>query len=219
VGPGGGARWELRLRRGSPWPIPAKASMLEGGIAHLRLSRLSEDTADQLTAELSRLYREAEPKGVVLDLRGNPGGLLSAAVQVSAAFLPDGALVLTTDGRTEDSKRRFTASPVDYLRGMRDDFRRKLPAGARTAPLAVLVLVNGGSGWGAGIVAGALKDHKRAVIVGEKTAGIGTIQTVYPLAGNTAVKVTTARWIMPSGQPIEGRGITPDLPVEVKPAP
>src|SRR5262249_50745180 len=212
VGPGGGARWELRLRRGSPWPIPAKASMLEGGIAHLRLSRLSEDTADQLTAELSRLYREAEPKGVVLDLRGNPGGLLSAAVQVSAAFLPDGALVLTTDGRTEDSKRRFTASPVDYLRGMRDDFRRKLPAGARRAPLAVVV--SGGSPSGAEMTAGALQEHRRAVTVGERTAGFGQIQTVFPLDGNTAVKVTTARWIMPRGQPIEGRGITPDLPVE-----
>jgi carboxyl-terminal processing protease len=146
-------------------------------------------------------------KGLVLDLRNDPGGLLNSAVGVSAAFLPPDTLVTSTDGRTPDAKHRFSASPADYLRGSRDDYIRNLPAEARTVPM--VVLVNGGSASASEIVAGALQDHKRAVVLGTTSFGKGSVQTVLPLPGNTAIKLTTARYFTPSGRSIQAKASFP----------
>jgi carboxyl-terminal processing protease len=151
-------------------------------------------------------------KGLVLDLRNDPGGLLHGAVGVAAAFLPANSVVTTTDGRVEDAKRKYTAASEDYLRSNHEDFMKKLPAAARTVPM--IVLVNGGSASASEIVAGALQDHQRAVIMGTQTFGKGSVQTVLPLSAKTAIKLTTARYYTPSGRSIQAKGITPDIIVE-----
>ena len=152
-------------------------------------------------------------KGVILDLRNDPGGLLNSAVAVSAMFLEPGQLVVYTEGRAEDSKMRLNASPEHYLRGRnREDFVRKLPPEIKKLPM--VVLVNGGSASASEIVAGALQDHNRAVIMGQQTFGKGSVQTILPLGGNTAIKLTTARYFTPQGRSIQAKGITPDIPLE-----
>ena len=147
-----------------------------------------------------------------MDLRNDPGGLLNAAVAVSAAFLPQNALVVYTDGRTEDSKMRLYASSEYYLRGSKDDYLKKLPPSVKTVPM--VVLVNGGSASASEIVAGALQDHKRAIIMGTQTFGKGSVQTILPLGNNTAIKLTTARYYTPNGRSIQAKGIVPDIQVE-----
>ena len=149
-------------------------------------------------------------KGIVLDLRNDPGGLLNGAVAVSAAFLPQNSLVVYTDGRTEDAKMRLTASPENYLRGrVKEDYLSKLPPEIKNVPM--VVLVNGGSASASEIVAGALQDHKRAVIMGTQTFGKGSVQTILPLGNNTAIKLTTARYYTPNGRSIQAKGIVPDI--------
>jgi carboxyl-terminal processing protease len=149
-------------------------------------------------------------KGIVLDLRNDPGGLLNGAVAVSAAFLPQNTLVVYTDGRTEDAKMRLTASPENYLRGrVKDDYLTKLPAEIKNVPM--VVLVNSGSASASEIVAGALQDHKRAVIMGTQTFGKGSVQTILPLGNSTAIKLTTARYYTPNGRSIQAKGIVPDI--------
>ncbi len=151
----------------------------------------------------------------MLDLRNDPGGLLHGAIGVSAAFLPPKILVTSTDGRTEDAKRRYVASPEDYLRGTRDDVLQKLPAQVKNVPM--VVLVNAGSASASEIVAGALQDHKRAVVIGTQTFGKGSVQSILPLTNNTAIKLTTARYYTPLGRSIQAKGITPDFVVEETP--
>jgi carboxyl-terminal processing protease len=152
-------------------------------------------------------------KGLVLDLRGNPGGLLNSAVAVSAAFLPRNALVVYTDGRTDDAKMRLTATKENYIRGaFKEDYLSKVPAAAKTIPM--VVLVNGASASASEIVAGALQDHKRATIVGVQTFGKGSVQTILPLPNNQAVKLTTARYYTPGGRSIQAKGIAADIVVE-----
>jgi carboxyl-terminal processing protease len=151
----------------------------------------------------------------VLDLRNDPGGLLNAAVGVSAAFLPPKTLVTSTDGRTEDAKHKFYAAPEDYLRGgarNSEDYLKNLPAQALKVPM--VVLVNAGSASASEIVAGALQDHKRAVVMGTQSFGKGSVQSVLPLPGGTAIKLTTARYYTPSGRSIQAKGIVPDIVVE-----
>jgi carboxyl-terminal processing protease len=149
-------------------------------------------------------------RGIVLDLRNDPGGLLNGAVAVSAAFLPQNTLVVYTDGRTEDAKMRLTASPENYLRGrVKDDYLTKLPAEIKNVPM--VVLVNSGSASASEIVAGALQDHKRAVIMGTQTFGKGSVQTILPLGNSTAIKLTTARYYTPNGRSIQAKGIVPDI--------
>jgi len=189
-----------------------KSKMIEPGYGWVRVSQFQESTTEHLVRHLSNLYKQGELKGLVLDLRNDPGGLLYGAVAISSAFLPAKALVVSTDGRTEDAKKKFFATPDDYLRGMREDVLTKLPAGAKTVPM--VVLVNGGSASASEIVAGALQDHKRATVIGTQTFGKGSVQTIMPLGNATAIKLTTARYYTPSGRSIQAKGITPDVIVE-----
>ena len=192
-----------------------RSRMLEPGYAYFRVSQFQEQTGETLSRAIEKHFKEntGPMRGIVLDLRNDPGGLLNGAVAVSAAFLPAGSLVVYTDGRTEDSKMRLNASPEHYLRGrLKDDYNKRLPAEAKTVPM--VVLVNAGSASASEIVAGALQDHKRAVIMGQSTFGKGSVQTILPLGNNTAIKLTTARYYTPNGRSIQARGIMPDIPLD-----
>jgi carboxyl-terminal processing protease len=192
-----------------------KARMLEPGYGLVRITQFQEHTGENLVAALNDLNKQAggDLKGLVLDLRGNPGGLLNSAVAVSAAFLPKNALVVYTDGRTEDAKMRLTATKENYVRGaFKEDYLSKVPALAKTVPM--VVLVNGGSASASEIVAGALQDHGRATVVGVQTFGKGSVQTILPLPNNQAVKLTTARYYTPGGRSIQAKGIAADIVVE-----
>ncbi|NMG44502.1 PDZ domain-containing protein [Aromatoleum toluvorans] len=189
-----------------------KSKVVEPGYGYVRVAQFQENTAQAVVEHLGKMAKGNSLKGLVLDLRNDPGGLLHGAVGVAAAFLPSNTLVVSTDGRTEDAKREYRASPEDYLRGTRDDFLKALPGGARTLPM--VVLVNGGSASASEIVAGALQDHKRAVVMGTQTFGKGSVQTILPLNSNTAIKLTTARYYTPSGRSIQAKGIEPDIVVE-----
>ena len=212
------------LRKGAAKPIEitltrevikvqsVKSKLVEDGYGYLRITSFQENTAASVVKHLNDLYKPGQLKGLVLDLRNDPGGLLNAAIGVSASFLPVKTLVTSTDGRTPDAKHMFYASPEDYLRGNSEDYIKALPPEARKVPM--VVLINGGSASASEIVAGALQDHKRAVILGTTSFGKGSVQTVLPLPGGTAIKLTTARYFTPSGRSIQAKGIAPDIVVE-----
>ncbi|HJV28487.1 MAG TPA: S41 family peptidase [Aromatoleum sp.] len=189
-----------------------KSKAIEPGYGYLRVAQFQENTAQSVVEQLGKLSKGGDLKGLVLDLRNDPGGLLHGAVGVAAAFLPPSTLVVSTDGRTEDAKREYRASAEDYLRGTREDFLKSLPADARKVPM--VVLVNGGSASASEIVAGALQDHHRAVVMGTQTFGKGSVQTILPLNNSTAIKLTTARYYTPSGRSIQAKGIEPDIVVD-----
>ena len=211
-------------RKGEPQPIivtltravikvqSVKSKVIEPGYGWIRVSQFQEATADNMARQLETMFKQGNLKGLVLDLRNDPGGLLYGAVAISAAFLPNKALVVSTDGRTEDARKKFYATNEDYLRGAKDDMLRNLPAAVKSVPM--VVLVNGGSASASEIVAGALQDHKRATVIGTQTFGKGSVQTIMPLGNNTAIKLTTARYYTPSGRSIQAKGITPDLIIE-----
>ena len=175
--------------------VSVKQRMLEPGFAYVRVSQFQARTPEDMLKGIGGLKREAggSLKGLVLDLRDNPGGVLNAAVAISDAFLTSGTIVYT-EGRIRDSQLKFKAAPDDVLEG---------------AP--VVVLVNGGSASASEIVAGALQDHKRAVIMGQQTFGKGSVQTIVPVNERTAVKLTTARYFTPNGRSIQAEGIVPDI--------
>jgi carboxyl-terminal processing protease len=192
-----------------------KSKLLEPGYAYFRVSQFQEHTGETLASAILALSKQNQGplRGIVLDLRNDPGGLLNGAVAVSAAFLPQNALVVYTDGRTEDAKMRLTASPENYLRGRaKDDYLGKLPPEIKNVPM--VVLVNAGSASASEIVAGALQDHKRAVIMGTQTFGKGSVQTILPLGNSTAIKLTTARYYTPNGRSIQATGIVPDITLD-----
>ena len=189
-----------------------RSRIIEPGFGYLRVAQFQENTAESVVDHLNRLYAEGPLQGLVLDLRNDPGGLLHGAIGVSAAFLPRDTLVVTTDGRAPDARREYRAAPEDYLRGRRGDFIRRLPDEAREVPM--VVLVNAGSASASEIVAGALQDHGRAVVMGTQTFGKGSVQTILPLNNNSAIKLTTARYYTPSGRSIQATGIEPDIIVE-----
>src|SRR5438046_1531040 len=190
-----------------------KSKIIEPGYVWVRVSEVQEATADDLVKQLDALFRGGQVKGLVLDLRNDPGGLLHGAVAVSSAFLPAKSLIVSTDGRAEDAKKKFFATPDDYVRGSRgEDVLKSIPSAVKTVPM--VVLVNGGSASASEIVAGALQDHKRATVIGTQTFGKGSVQTIMPLGNNTAIKLTTARYYTPGGRSIQALGITPDLIVE-----
>lgn len=172
-----------------------KSRLLEKGYGYVRISSFQSGTGEALKEALAALKKEngGKLKGLVLDLRNNPGGVLNAAVEVSDAFLRSG-LIVYTEGRIENSEMRFNASPDDLLNG---------------AP--IVVLINAGSASASEIVAGALQDQKRAVIMGEKSFGKGSVQTILPISNGAAVKLTTARYYTPSGRSIQAEGIEPDI--------
>ncbi len=193
-----------------------KSKLVEPGYAWLRITQFQENTVADLAQHLNELYKPGPLKGLILDLRNDPGGLLAGAIGVSAAFLPENAKVVSTDGRTPDAKQEYLARPADYQRGRwRVDVFKDLPPALKTVP--IVVLVNSGSASASEIVAGALQDHKRATILGTQTFGKGSVQSVLPLPGNTAIKLTTARYYTPNGRSIQAKGITPDVVVEDRP--
>lgn len=215
------------IRKGDPKPFEVtliravikvksvKFKSLEPGFGYVRITQFQEMTGQNLASALETLVKENKGplKGLVLDLRNDPGGLLTGAVAVSSAFLPNNALVVYTDGRTNDSKMRLTANPDNYLRSSNDkNYMKNVPASIKSVPL--IVLVNAGTASASEIVAGALQDHKRAVIMGERTFGKGSVQTVLPLGNGTGIKLTTARYYTPGGRSIQAKGIEPDILVE-----
>ncbi len=175
-----------------------KSRTLEPGYGYLRISQFQSKTVDYLVDAIAKLRKDndGELTGLVLDLRNNPGGVLNGAVAVSDAFLTKG-LIVYTEGRIADSSLRFNATADDVVDG---------------APM--VVLVNQGSASASEIVAGALQDHKRAIIIGSRTFGKGSVQTILPLSGGTALKLTTARYYTPSGRSIQAEGIVPDIELE-----
>ncbi|MEO6408004.1 MAG: S41 family peptidase [Burkholderiaceae bacterium] len=187
-----------------------KAKVLEPGYAWLRVSQFQDRTVDDFVRKLDEIYKQ-EPnlKGMVLDLRNDPGGLLESSVAISAAFLPADAVVVSTNGQIPDSKAVFKAAPEFYSRRGGSDPLRRLPEGVKKVPL--VVLVNEGSASASEIVAGALQDHKRATIMGAQTFGKGSVQTLRQLSPDTALKITTARYYTPSGTSIQAKGVVPDI--------
>jgi carboxyl-terminal processing protease len=172
-----------------------KSRLLDAGYGYIRISNFQSGTGPQLKKAIDKLKTDnkGELKGLVLDLRNNPGGVLNAAAEVSDLFIEKGKLVYT-EGRIENSHFEYNAKPGDVLHG---------------APM--VVLINGGSASASEIVAGALQDHKRAVVMGSKSFGKGSVQTIQELRSGGAVKITTARYFTPSGRSIQGEGITPDI--------
>ena len=213
------------LRKDAPAPLQltitreeivqksVKGRIVAPGYAWVRVSQFQEPTVDDLARKLAALARE-EPdiKGLVLDLRNDPGGLLQSAIGVAAAFLPRGAEVVSTNGQLEESRARFYGRPEYYMLERGSDPLAKVPALFKTVPM--VVLVNTGSASASEIVAGALQDYKRAVILGSQTFGKGSVQTIRPIGRDAAVKLTTARYYTPAGRSIQARGIVPDLPVD-----
>ncbi len=191
-----------------------KSTLLDPNYGYIRITEFQERTGKNLAQAIKELTakNKAPLKGLVLDLRNNPGGLLTSAVAVASTFLPANDLVVYTDGRAPDSKMRLTATPDDYLHGNETDFLAGLPAWVKTVPM--VVLINGGSASASEIVSGALQDHKRAVLMGTQSFGKGSVQTVLPLGNGTGIKLTTARYFTPSGRSIQAKGITPDIIVE-----
>ena len=175
-----------------------KSETIEPGLMYIRISNFQIHTVDDMRKSLKKLKNENTDnlKGLVLDLRNNPGGLLNAAVGVSDLFLNNG-LIVYTEGRIKDSKLKFTAKPTEVFKN-----------------IPIIVLVNGGSASASEIVAGALQDHKRAIIMGERTFGKGSVQTILPMSDETALKLTTARYYTPSGRSIQASGIEPDMIVK-----
>jgi len=175
-----------------------RSEILEPGFGYARVSSFQTHTAEDLRKAIEKLKKENENSlsGLILDLRNNPGGILNAAVGVSDLFL-DSGLIVYTEGRIQDSKLKFNAKPSDIL---------------RDAP--IIVLVNGGSASASEIVAGALQDHERAIIMGERTFGKGSVQTILPMNDDAALKLTTARYFTPSGRSIQAAGIDPDIVIK-----
>jgi len=189
-----------------------RSKMLEPGFGYIRITQFQEHTVENLVKHFNQLAQQGPLTALVLDLRNDPGGLLNGAIGVSAAFLPEKTLVVSTDGRQDDAKRKYFATVGDYHRSGREDPLAKISPQSKTVPM--VVLVNSGSASASEIVAGALQDHQRAKILGTQTFGKGSVQTILPLTSNTAIKLTTARYFTPKGQSIQAKGISPDLWVE-----
>jgi carboxyl-terminal processing protease len=207
----------VRLNRAMITMQSIRAKMVEPGIAHIRLTIFNDNTIKGLADAMERMNKQAPLKGVILDMRNDPGGILEGAIGVSAAFLPPRTLVTSTDGQIREAKRQFYSNPETYTRRGDPDPFKNLPAVAKTVPL--VVLVNQGSASASEIVAGALQDHKRATLMGTQTFGKGSVQTILPIDENRteAIKITTARYFTPSGRSIQAKGIVPDYLVDETP--
>ncbi len=175
-----------------------KSRTIEDGYGYIRITQFQERTGSELKDAIKKLKKENKDglRGMVLDLRNNPGGLLDAAVAVSDVFLTNG-MIVSVKGRSDENQLKHQANPTDMINS-----------------IPMVVLVNGGSASASEIVAGALQDHKRAIVMGKQTFGKGSVQTVVPLGNNTALKLTTARYYTPSGRSIQAEGITPDIKLD-----
>ena len=191
-----------------------KAKMVAPGYAWLRIAQFQEPTVDDMVKKINALYaQDPKLKGLVLDLRNDPGGVVPGAIGVSAAFLPGDSVIVSTSGQLPESKQVFYGRREFYAPpGAKADPLAKLPAALKTVPL--VVLVNAGSASASEIVAGALQDYKRATVIGTQTFGKGSVQTLRQLTADTAVKLTTARYYTPKGRSIQARGIVPDMLVD-----
>ena len=189
--------FDLKITRDVIRINPVRAEV-EGDVGYIRIKTFSEQTFDELKSSIADLKKKIGPdlKGYIVDLRNNPGGLLDQAISVSDAFLDKGAIVLTR-GRNLNETQRSNARPGDL-----------------TDEKKIVVLINGGSASASEIVAGALQDHKRATVVGTRSFGKGSVQTIIPLGSNGAIRLTTARYYTPSGRSIQAKGIDPDVMVE-----
>ncbi|MGL4768592.1 MAG: S41 family peptidase [Formosimonas sp.] len=212
------------VRAGEPKPLifnlvraviqshSVKGKIVEPGYGWLRITQFQEATMKEFADKVKELYAHGDLKGLVLDLRNDPGGSLEAAVGVSAAFLKSDVTIVTSKGKNIEAQV-YKASPRDYARGGRD-WLKDMPAGLKTVPL--VVLVNGGSASASEIVSGALQDYKRATVMGGTTFGKGSVQQVIPLdrEGKIGVKLTIARYYLPNGKSIQARGVVPDVLVD-----
>ncbi len=186
----------LKLKRDIIKVKSVRSRELEAGFGYIRIAQFQNGTGEEFRKVLARMQEKQKLKGLVLDLRNNPGGVLQASVEVADAFIRSG-LIVYTEGRLPSAKSQFSAQPDDLAAGV---------------PL--VVLINGGSASASEIVAGALQDHKRAVIMGTDSFGKGSVQTVVPLSESSAIKLTTARYYTPNGRSIQAQGIVPDVTVE-----
>jgi len=200
---------KLMVRRGGTDPfevtlaravirVQSVRSRVEGDLGYVRITSFTEQTESGVKNAIDRIRQQAGGKlrGLVLDMRNNPGGLLDQAIAVSDAFLDKGEIV-STRGRRNDEAQRFNAKPGDLLNG-----------------LPIVVLINGGSASASEIVAGALQDHRRAILLGTRSFGKGSVQTIIPMGNQGAIRLTTARYYTPSGRSIQAQGIDPDIVVE-----
>ncbi len=215
------------LRRGEPKELvfnvkravieiqSVRSRQLEPGIAYVRVTQFEQATTEKLARAINDAYKQnnGNVRGMILDLRNDPGGVLEAAVGVSAAFLPKDARVVYTEGRMPDAKMNLVARKEDYQRrNGKEDVLGKLNPAVKDVPL--VVLVNNGTASASEIVAGALQDHKRALVMGIQTFGKGSVQTILPISDTTAIKLTTARYFTPNGRSIQAKGIVPDKIVD-----
>ena len=194
-----------------------KAKVIEPGFGWIRVSQFQERTVEDFSRKLEEMYKQdPQIKGLVLDLRNDPGGLLDAAVALSAAFLPENVTVVSTNGQLDESKFTYKASPQFWRRNAGNDPIARLTQATQGAfkKVPLVVLVNEGSASASEIVAGALQDHKRATLMGSQTFGKGSVQTVRQLGPDTALKITTARYYTPNGRSIQAKGIVPDVMVD-----
>jgi carboxyl-terminal processing protease len=190
-----------------------RGKLIEPGYAWIRINQFQERTVSDFAKKVEELYKQdPKIKGMVLDLRNDPGGLLNAAVAISAVFLPENVTVVSTNGQTAESKQTFKATLKDYVGRDGTDPLKTLPASLKNVPL--VVLVNEGSASASEIVAGALQDHQRATLMGSQTFGKGSVQTFRPLGPDTGLKITTSRYYTPSGKSIQAKGIVPDVMVD-----
>ena len=190
-----------------------RGKLIEPGYGWVRVSQFQERTVEDFVKKVNEIYKQdPKIKGLVLDLRNDPGGLLNAAVAISAAFLPENVTVVSTNGQTADSKQTLRAAAADYQGRAGLDPLKSLPAGLKKVDL--VVLVNEGSASASEIVAGALQDHQRGTIMGSQTFGKGSVQTFRPLGADTGLKITTSRYYTPSGKSIQAKGIVPNVMVD-----
>jgi carboxyl-terminal processing protease len=190
-----------------------KSKIVEPGYGWVRVSQFQEPTVEDMAKKISALYaQDPNMKGLILDLRNDPGGVLPGAIGVSAAFLPKDVPVVSTNGQIADSKATYLARRDFYATRVNSDPLARLPEAVKKVKM--VVLVNSGSASASEIVAGALQDYKRATVMGTQTFGKGSVQTIRQISADTAVKLTTARYYTPNGRSIQARGIVPDLIVD-----
>jgi carboxyl-terminal processing protease len=194
--PGESQPFEVTLTRDTIKVASVRERMLEPGYGYIRIAQFQTRTGEDVASSLEKLSDDDELKGLVLDLRNNPGGILRASVDVSNLFL-DGGTVVYTEGRLANSEMHYNATEGDASNG-----------------IPLVILINGGSASASEIVAGALQDHSRAVIMGTESFGKGSVQTILPLSDSRAIKLTTARYFTPNGRSIQAQGIVPDILVE-----